>query len=187
MQDFASNNGIQHSYHIQLVGNPTAAVQGQKSKYQDGARSQSVLSGTSVSAKRSSPEIPLQSRLAWSDTDCGGQNGENPSRRGTRRGGCNVLYCLSCCVPARVNSNEDVTVGLYVHAQQVPRVHLPLTWTKPTYSEQTPRFLSIKTTTRPFSPVVKALTPTPATAELYLPFSDTQGGGCSTDSNRPLC
>jgi hypothetical protein len=34
--------------------------------------------------------------------------------------------------------------------------------------------------------VVKTLTPRPATAELHLPISDTQGGGYLTGRNRPL-
>jgi hypothetical protein len=51
-----------------------------------------------------------------------------------------ATYCIDyrvlSCVPARVYSNEDVTVELYLHVQQVPRAYLPPTWTEPTYSQQ---------------------------------------------------
>jgi hypothetical protein len=60
-----------------------------------------------------------------------------------------VTYCIDyrvCCVlSARVNSNEDVTVGLYLHVQQVPRAYLPLIWTEPTYSQHSCCFPSYMT------------------------------------------
>jgi hypothetical protein len=46
-----------------------------------------------------------------------------------------ATYCIILCLSARVNSNEDVTVGLYRYVQQVPRAYLPPTWTEPTYSQ----------------------------------------------------
>jgi hypothetical protein len=46
-----------------------------------------------------------------------------------------VLTIVLCCVLARVNSDEYITVGLYLHVQQVPRAYLPPTWTESTYSQ----------------------------------------------------
>jgi hypothetical protein len=48
------------------------------------------------------------------------------NRVGEGQGEVAATYCINyhlvlCCVPARVNSNEDVTVELYLYVQQVPK------------------------------------------------------------------
>jgi hypothetical protein len=62
------------------------------------------------------------------------------NRVGEGQGGVAATYCIDYVVVyiTRVNRNEDVTVGLYLHVQQVPRAYLPPTWTEPTYSQHSP-------------------------------------------------